>query len=395
MTSDNENDEEPNDWFENDVVGIVGLAKYFEVKPTTGLVHCKVRDCKTKFKSWKNYNLKRHLRDQHASIYSKLFPAECDEIKRLEMSSLELILNSVELVTINGMPFSALNASAIKGFCQKSIDELNTKGFNVNLSRNTIANRVDEISKEIIDILKAELEGRDICLMLDTCTKGTLSTMSINAQYMIDDEIIVRSLGVIELTVRHSAIQLTKKIQEYLQQVYNVSLTQVKAVVTDNAENMRLTRKLINTLARGESIEQYENATESEDSDGEGDESEGRPSTEDELEMMNILNNNNEYSNLVRETASEFVKYNGSILVANPISCSTHTYQLAIKDSLIVTNATAIINKANDLCKLIRTQVVQVKLKQLGVKVIKPPLKNVTRWNSDFLMVISFCLFNV
>lgn len=382
--------------FDDDEENRVGLDKFFAVNSSTRLVHCRVRDCKTTFKAWKKYNFKRHLRNQHESVYTKLFPTEADEIKKLEMSSLELVLNAVELVTINGQPFSILDASALKGFCKQTVDELNAKRFRVNLCRNTIANRVDEISKEIISMIKEELKDRFICLMLDTCTKGTLSVLSINAQYMIDDEIIIRSLGVIELTERHTAVQLTKRIQEHLQQVYDVAMTQVKAVVTDNAENMRLTRKLINKLALGESIEQCENDSEdNEESDEEVINEEGHPSADDELEMMNILNNNDEYSDLIKESAAELVRYYGSLLASNPISCSTHTYQLAIKDSLIVTNATAIINKVNDLCKLVRTQVVQIKLKQLGVRVIKPPLKNITRWNSDFLMVNYIYLFNV
>lgn len=313
--------------FDDDAEGRVGLDKFFAVNSSTRLVHCRVRDCKTTFTTWKKYNLKRHLRNQHESVYTKLFPTEADEIKKLEMSSLELVLNAVELVTINGQPFSILDASALKRFCKKTVDELNAKRFRVNLCRNTIANRVDEISREIISMIKEELKDRFICLMLDTCTKGTLSVLSINAQYMIDDEIIIRSSGVIELT----AVQLTRRIKKHLQQVCDVAITQVKAVVTDNAENMRFTRKLINKLALGESIEQCENDSEE---NGESDEEEineeGHPSADDELEMMNILKNNDEYSDLIKESAAELVRYYGSLLATNPISCSTLTYQLAI-----------------------------------------------------------------
>lgn len=110
-----------------------------------------------------------------------------------------------------------------------------------------------------------------------------------------------------------------------------MAITQVKAVVTDNAENMRFTRKLINKLALGESIEQCENDSEE---NGESDEEEineeGHPSADDELEMMNILKNNDEYSDLIKESAAELVRYYGSLLATNPISCSTLTYQLAI-----------------------------------------------------------------
>lgn len=204
---------------------------------------------------------------------------------------------------------------------------------------------------------------------------------------MIEDEIKTRSLGVIELTDRHNAINIATLVKDYIEKTFGLSMSQVKAVVTDNAPVMLLTKKLLNKLALGLSISE----TDLEDDDvvGMGEDS---ADVEDEIEMLNILNNNDEYTDLVRSVASEYVRYYGCLLACNPISCAIHTDQLAIKDTLTVCDINPIgllyiVKKVNEMCKLLRNQVVQIKLKQAGIKLIKPPLNNTTRWNSQYLMV--------
>lgn len=359
-----------------------GLNKYFRLKLTTQLVHCKVRDCNQTFRQWKSYNLKRHLRSKHYSKFVKIYPQQVDQMKQLKIDALILDLNAVELVTVNGQPFSLLNSSAVKGFCHEKLAQLKGKGINMNLCRQRIAMKVDSISKEIIKMLSDEMRDQLICLLLDTCTKDILSVLGINAQFMIEDEIKTRSLGVIELTDRHNAINIATLVKDYIEKTFGLSMSQVKAVVTDNAPVMLLTKKLLNKLALGLSISE----TDLEDDDvvGMGEDS---ADVEDEIEMLNILNNNDEYTDLVRSVASEYVRYYGCLLACNPISCAIHTDQLAIKDTLTVCDINPIVKKVNEMCKLLRNQVVQIKLKQEGIKLIKPPLNNTTRWNSQYLMV--------
>lgn len=384
--SENESD------FDDENESQTGLLKFFKIKSSTHLVHCTVLDCRKTFKNWKSFNLKRHLKSAHASVFAKLNPREIDEIQRLQIMALELKFDAIELVTVNGQAFALLNASAMKGFYKDKLEELRVKRFHISLNRSTIASNVDEISSEIIEVLKGEMHNRNICLMLDTCTKGSLSVLSINARFVNDDdEIITRSLGIFELTHRHTAVLMAKTIADYLQNTFNVSMRQVKAVVTDNAANMVLTRKLLNKLALGESIEAYEDFSEGEnelndEEAAEETEAEG-PSVEDELEIAEIINNNEHYSTLVSNTAQEFTRYYGTILAVNPISCSTHTMQLAIKDSLTEAAVIDVILKVNELCKTLRNQLVVIGLKRLGIKITKPPLKNITRWNTDFLLV--------
>lgn len=372
----------------------VGLNKYFRIRMATQLVHCKVRDCKQTFRNWKSYNLKRHLKSKHYSKFVGLYPQQTDQIKQLEVDALILDFNAVELVTVNGQPFSLLNSTAVKGFLHEKVAQLKAKGINMNLCRQRIATKIDSISKEIIKILSVEMKDQWICLMLDICTKDTLSVLGINAQYMIEDEIKTRSLGVIELTVRHNALNIATEVKDYIEKTFGIAMSQVKAVVTDNAPVMLLTKKLLNKLALGSSIS--ESDLEDDDFFGmeeeEDNTDENQPTADDEMEIENILNNNAAYINLTNRVANEYVQYYGCILASNPISCAIHTDQLAIKDTLAICDINHLVKKVNEMCKHLRTQVVQIKLKQASIKLIKPPLNNATRWNSQYLMVSWNCL---
>lgn len=376
---------------DSDSENLSGLNKYFSVNAETNLVHCTVLDCKQKFKNWKKYNLKRHLQTKHESCFKQLYPEKMDKIQNLQIKALEMRFSAVELVTINGQPFSLLNASAIKNFCKTDMEELREKRYEVKMSRKSIAKDIDDFSREIVEMLKEEIKDQLICLMLDGCTKGTLSVLSLNAQYMINDEIIVRSLGVFELTNRHTAVFIATTVKNYIETTFDISIRQVKAVVTDNAPAMLLTRKLLNMMALGESIDEYIDVSEDEINldDCETDENSevNGISPEDELEIANIVTGVENYGRLVTNFATEFASYYGTVITVNPINCSTHTYQLGIRDTFSICDVSSIIDTVNDLCKLLRTQVVQIAFKHMGLKVIKPHMNNKTRWNSEYMMV--------
>lgn len=375
-----------------------GLGKYFSTSASDKKVHCRLKDCKQTFTQFKKYNLKRHIESKHHSYFVREFPDETNKELQIQILALEMQFAAIELVTVNGQQFSLLNTSALRSFGKEALDKLRRKGYHVNLNRRYISKEIDVISKEIIEIIKAELKDRPFSLLFDACTKGTLSVLSMNAQYMIDDELVVRSLGVIELLQRHTAAFIARTVKNYIEQTFDVSIQQVKSVVTDNARSMMLTRKLLNKLALGESIEQYENVSENEtdlSSDEEEDHVAG-PSARDEREIANIMNDSARYETLVSEAASEFAAYYGTIVTVNPISCATHTIQLAIKDTFAACDVTSIISTVNNLSKLLRTQIVQIALKHLNIQVIKPHIRNVTRWNSDYMMVsfFSFVFFS-
>lgn len=386
-TNDFEDEDDSDDFCENDEnQNSIGLLKYFKAKRSSGLVHCLIRDCKTTFKRWKSYNQKRHLKNHHASIYKKLYLAEIDALKKLKLMAIEVLFDAVELTTINGQPFAILNASSIKNLFGFKLQELRQKGFRMTINRETIAEDIDTISQEIREIIKKEVNGKHICLALDTCTKGILSVLAINIQFMHDEKVISRSLGVIEMTNRHTAVNMSQIIAECLEK-YGIPISKVKACVTDNAENMVLTRKILNRLALGFMLaDQLQN---NDDSNGEdsSDVEFNTHTNEDEEEMNNIMNGTGDYESLMREVTAEFTREYGTMIWVNPIPCGNHTINLAIGDAMRATNADSVIDHVHELSKTLRTKVVQAKLRQAKIKIPLPPLNNTTRWNSEYRMV--------
>lgn len=59
--------------------------------------------------------MRRHFERCHESKLSELFPNVMSSYKRNEIEKCELLHNAIELVTVNGFPFSILDTSAMKG----------------------------------------------------------------------------------------------------------------------------------------------------------------------------------------------------------------------------------------------------------------------------------------
>lgn len=145
------------------------LGSYFERKDD-GMV-----DCNTKISRWQKYYFKRHFDKKHPTLLRELFPdIVTDEIK-YEIDASVLMFSAVELVTLNGMPFSLLDAPAFRNILSEQIKELETHGYKVTINRHMIGEKVEEMADQIRDQICAELKNKMLSLMFDICTKITFS----------------------------------------------------------------------------------------------------------------------------------------------------------------------------------------------------------------------------
>lgn len=76
--------------------------------------------------TWRPSDLKRHLKMMHATHYKQLFKEDLDAEKKKEIEMFNAIQDAVELVTVNGMPFSIMNASGMRGFIDVRLNPLRT-----------------------------------------------------------------------------------------------------------------------------------------------------------------------------------------------------------------------------------------------------------------------------
>lgn len=105
-----------------------------------------------------------------------------------------MLYSVVELVTVNGFPFSIFDAPAMKFIMKKQLEQLEKNGYKVTINRHMIGKKIQELSDITRDQITKELKGKMISILFDICTKRTFSVLGISATYMLNDTVIARSL---------------------------------------------------------------------------------------------------------------------------------------------------------------------------------------------------------
>lgn len=367
------------------------LKKYF-VREENG-IKCLIPDCTSTVSRYQLYYFKRHFHNKHASLLKELFPEELSIEKQHEIAALELVLNAVELVTVNGYPFSILDATALKSMLSQQIQQLEQNGYKVTINRHMISQKIDEIARAITNRIRDELKDKMLSIMFDICTKRTFSVLGVSATTMINNEVIARSLGMIQLKERHRGPYLANVTEDLLKQ-YDVKLKQIYSGTADQAKNMTNTVRNLNLLAYNEEnhpendlIGNELNDTDSEGDGGISDDDGIRMETENQMELMNELNNEERFVELVDSMTVDLSSRNNFLSPIQKNHCCAHTLQLAINDAMNRSDAKSMILEVREMMKLLRTTVVNVKFRKLAPNCILPRQYIDIRWNSDYQMV--------
>lgn len=133
-------------------------------------------------------NLASHLLTVHEEISQKINkPKQCIEHKRRN-----LLLNCIELVTINGRSFSHLYDSALLSMLKPTLDELDSCGRKVYLTDphlTEVKEYLLNISKKVDQFIRCEVKNRPLSLMIDIVTKRGRSLLGFSLQYIIDGKL--------------------------------------------------------------------------------------------------------------------------------------------------------------------------------------------------------------
>lgn len=316
--------------------------------------------------------MQRHVQRRHPDLFNKSScstdtaqkrpgprQSTLDALKKpkllhVPITSKALIDACLELVTVNGRPFSLMEDTGFR----KIIDPLQQAigdGFTINSAniREKVTTLAGSERKKLID----ELSGRLILLKIDSATCRDRSVLGINVQYAEGENIVLRTLAVRELCERHTASYISSVVQEVLGE-YNISLKQVYSITADNGANMQKAVQLLSDLQSTGNGDEEENDAES---DTETDDTGGEPDVE--LEIDSVIQ--------------------GKVL--RSVRCSAHTLQLAVDDALKDKGVSNLIGKARRVAKKLRAPNVVAVLKRMGRKraIIDCP----TRWHSTHDML--------
>lgn len=215
--------------------------------------------CSHNLNAKKKYNLVQHIKNVHQSVYDDIVGERSLPIK---LERLKLVQNLVELVTLNGRPFTYLHDSGFQAIIQKDLDKFYDAGCNLNLSNPNFPEtkgHMHGMSEKVRIKIKEEVSNRPLSLLVDIVTKNRRSIFGMSIQFICNGQLKVRSIGMIELTESHTAKYLSKVLCRRLE-AFELDLKQIISITTDNGSNVLKMVRDVETILK-EKIDVDENVS--------------------------------------------------------------------------------------------------------------------------------------
>lgn len=359
---------------------------------------CKL--CEKEINGTKEYNLSCHLEHMHRDVYFshvKLTKKESLLVKRLR-----ILLNAVELVTVNGRPFNALLDSGYQAGIINKLNKLKEAGMEFSFAdpKTEIKRKLAEIADKIRKQIRSEVNKRMISVMVDIGTKNKRSVFGVSVQFIVGKKLVVRSLGLIELEESHTGIFLSKILFEHLKK-FGIEKKQVITITTDNGSNMiKMVRDFNNldieipnvNFAQRSLFNEFNEDEETIDMQIENLLAEAI-TEEDALEIL-FHGQEVEAGSVLPSLVSEFIGTE-RIWDTTGVNCVVHTVQLGVGDSLKLLDLRHknVIELGREVAKFLRKQTTCHEIHQKGLRFSVPHLECQTRWSSTAIMVNLFFIF--
>lgn len=283
---------------------------------------------------------------EKASSSTKSTQPSIDKYIKPKNLSVELNLDSIklaclEMVTVNGRPLAMMEDSGFQKIIKPIMKSVNQNcAINSQNIRKMIAPACSNVREKIME----EVKGKLISIKVDAATRLNRSFLGINAQYMMDGVVCLRTLACRELLESHTGVYLKTVIMEVLEE-YGISVLQIYTFTSDNGANivkcvelLRNDVNISNTLMDqifGE-VDEDEDATEA--------------LMSSLFDAFKLLQSENQ------------IPSNRGIV--NGIRCGAHTLQLAVFDVIKKdVSIERILSKARSVSKKLRTPTMSKHLK--------------------------------
>lgn len=360
-------------------------------------------------------NLASHLEHKHYEIYERTVKITTEK-KSYAEKRLELIQNCVERVTINKEPFTSLLKSGFMKIISNKLQKLEKAGFGITFNRNlhVIKDHLHATAVKVRDKIKIEMKDCLFSISADIVTKNNRSILGIYAQYILNNELAVRCIGMKELDKSHTGLYLSEVIRKCIEE-YGCDMGQVISITTDNGRNMIKMIEHLNTSDDSEgnllevcstsdpSLVNVSEAKEASEcvvsfNDNEQDDDEitdllHELDLVDKEEIDELLQSDenecdDEWTLIHLEEEELLQNLKASIAFINTVNCAAHTLQLGVMDGLRSLDGKAknVIRLARQVAKFLRKHSTINEIKKCGLKLKTPRLDCITRWNSIYLM---------
>lgn len=333
-------------------------------------------------------NLLRHMKVVHKDFYKDFIGTE----KNYALEQLKIILQFVEIVTVNGRPFLSLLDSGFEQFYARKLLKLKAAGYPINLNGNNfelIKTKIVDIAKRIRELIREETKGKCVSMMADIGTKNTESFLGINIQHFIDDALVCRSIGMLHLKQSHRSDDLLIVINNCLDD-YGINIEQLVAVTVDNGPNVQKTARIINSIESDVTVATQQISLHDFATDDERIEAVVTHSQKSDEEVIAEMLECNDYTELMRQVLGRLYQNTGQqFLYVSGVNCCEHTTQLIMKDAfkMLPQVHSNVIDLVREVGKFLRLPSTRNDLKAHEINIKLVHLDVVTRWTSKLRMV--------
>lgn len=260
-------------------------------------------------------------------------------------------------------------------------------------------------AQKMREIIRNDLKDQPLSLMVDAVTRHRRSILGISIQYSVNGRLHIRSIGMIQLTKKHTGKYLADLIIKRLQQL-EINLAQIITITTDNGANVLKMLRDIEEIMRMEvekakqpsvsnpnisiKINSSINSSLNVDDDAVIAEIVAKPFDSIDDDALGIIIGEVNNDTLLKAMSLELEK-SGADFAFNitGVNCAEHGLQLAVKDGINqMPKFKNVIELCRIVCKEIRTDSCCHDMHALNIPYKKLRIENETRWRSMFLMVI-------
>lgn len=375
---------------------------------------CKIGDCLKTISGKKQHNLVSHAKTHHV-FFRVNFQTEEAQLLTMPARRLEFIQDCTEMVTVDGQPFAAMNGSGFKKLIAEKVQSLTSAGFGIGLKApkcEAVKEQIPYLAMQIRNQIKFEVKNKFVSLMIDTASKFQRSILGVSLQYMLESTIVIRTIGMINMTTSHTAEHIATEVLNCLSS-FDIKTTQLISVTTDNASNMTAMIQRFNEMFGEDAVTDEDTVSDIDECDEEMEFSAENENFEADFqfnftnenveagikialeEMESAAPESNEDLLSIIDDRSNFEKLLGDleIMLAEHtlniagIRCAAHTLQLAVQNALKIPEFQNLIRLCKEVCKELRKTSKQYALDREKIKYKIPRLDCKTRWNSTYMMV--------
>lgn len=380
---------------------------------------CQMESCNSVLSGSKGCNLVTHFEKKHPEVFQQWDGGVITE-NEWKIRRLEQIHHLSEIVTINNRPFVSLQDSGFVKLRSRELKKLSDAGYGEGLMGRcpAVIEHIAVWASEIKKSITLEIKESLVSLMVDVGSKNGRDMLGISLQFVRDGRVVIRSIGMIQLTTSHTGLNIKDEILACLK-AFDVQPSQVISITSDNASNMLKMIKLFNQESNdGDEIQGMEP---NENIEEEKQEAEDFPfskneniydddviraeidnildefnfvntmsdvelqeSVQHEADLFELLDDSSHYIELLKSLHNDFIMHTMNSM---GIRCAAHTLQLAVKNALKAKNVRIIIDMCRIACKLLHKSTYKNKIREQKLKVVIPPLDCAVRWNSTYTMV--------